>query len=111
MPNQSTESFLASLLADVNDADPPQDYRSLQISILQDMDVKAPCLRGSFAPMEKCPLDAPPALVAHLDCDEECPAARSIEYDRLVSIEPRPEIEPEPVEEEPAPVLVRRAAA
>ncbi len=59
------------------------------------------CLRGNFAPLESCPNDAPPGVVAHLECDENC-------GQRMIESAPQTEVE----EIKPAPVpKVLKAAA
>ncbi len=76
MANQSAESFLNSILPDVEPTDAPQEHRDLEASLLEDMDPKFPCLRMSLAPAEDCPAAVPPGLASQLDCEEQCPKRR-----------------------------------
>ncbi len=108
MADQPAESLFTSLFSELDDADKLQPRPALQV-VAPGM-ARFPCLRGSFAPLETCPQDAPPNLVAQLDCDEDCPS-RTIEHDRQMFVEPRPEIESQPAAVKPAPVRIRRAAA
>ncbi len=100
MANQSADSFLRSILPDIEYADAPQDYCDLEISILQDTDPQFQCLRMSMAPTENCPADMPPAVAAQLRCDEQCPERRQSPQ----------ELTPESSEPTVAPLAMRRAA-
>ncbi len=94
------------LLADLDDHTSPTEVTEIRTMIESGIAWQpnaVRCLRGNFAPLESCPNDAPPALVAQLDCDENCGQR---------SIEAPPKLEAEVETIKPAPVIkVLKAAA
>jgi len=100
MANHPAESFLSSILPDIEYADAPQDYCDLEISVLQDMEPRSQCLRASLAPGENCPVETPPGIASQLECDEQCPARRPTAGD----------VTAEAPEAKPTALLMRRAA-
>ena len=100
MANHPVESFLSSVLPDIEYADAPQDYCDLEISVLQDMEPKLQCLRTSLAPGENCPAEMPPGVARQLGCDEQCPERRPTAGD----------VTAEAPEAKPTALVLRRAA-
>ncbi len=94
------------LLADLDDHTSPTEVTEIRTMIESGIAWQPNairCLRGTFAPLDSCPGDAPPAVVAQLECDEQC-------SQRRVQGPPKVEAEAEPIK--PAPVVkVLKAAA